>query len=122
MSALADNPGIPAAALARACVVTPQVMTVVLKNLQERGLIERTPHPWRRGVLETQLIETGRAAFEAADRKAVAIERRIANAFTEQERATFRNLLTHFAAAAREKPTGESTSGPGRYRPPLRPR
>src|SRR3954447_7248619 len=43
---LAANPGISAAALARACLVTPQAMTVVLKNLDAHGLVERTPHPW----------------------------------------------------------------------------
>ncbi|WP_246143518.1 MarR family transcriptional regulator [Actinacidiphila oryziradicis] len=34
--------GISAAALARLCGVTPPTMNTVLKNLQDRGLIERT--------------------------------------------------------------------------------
>lgn len=99
--ALADNPGISAAALARACLVTPQAMTVVLRNLQDRGFVERTPHPWHRGVLETRLTAAGRAAFDTADRRAAAIERRIADAFTAAERDTLRELLARFAAAAR---------------------
>jgi DNA-binding MarR family transcriptional regulator len=91
--ALADNPGISGAALARTCLVTPQAMTVVLKNLEERGLVARSPHPWHRNVLETRLTEAGRTALELADERAVAIERAIADEFTEKERATLRELL-----------------------------
>ncbi|WP_206067737.1 MarR family winged helix-turn-helix transcriptional regulator [Nonomuraea composti] len=91
--ALAGNPGISGAALARVCLVTPQAMTVVLKNLEERGLIERSPHPWHRSVLETRLTETGRATLEAADERAVVIERAIAAEFSAEERKTLRGLL-----------------------------
>ncbi|RVX42304.1 DNA-binding MarR family transcriptional regulator [Nonomuraea polychroma] len=91
--ALADNPGISGAALARTCLVTPQAMTVVLKNLEERGLVERSPHPWHRNLLETRLTEAGRMALDLADERAVAIERAIADEFTEGERATLRELL-----------------------------
>src|SRR5436190_1549742 len=54
---LAERPGISAAALARACGVTPPTMNTVLKNLQERGLIERTPHEWHKNVLEIRLTD-----------------------------------------------------------------
>jgi len=91
--ALSDSPGISAAALARACLVTPQAMTVLIKGLEERGLVERTQHPWHRNVLATRLTDTGREAFETADKKAVAIERRLAGEFTEEERETLRALL-----------------------------
>ncbi|MET9244450.1 MarR family transcriptional regulator [Nonomuraea sp. NPDC003709] len=97
--ALADNPGISGAALARACLVTPQAMTVVLKNLEERGLIERSPHPWHRNVLETRLSETGRAALKAADERAVVIERAIAGEFSAEEREQLRSLLARCAEA-----------------------
>jgi DNA-binding MarR family transcriptional regulator len=90
---LSSSPGISAAALARACLVTPQAMTVLLKGLEERGLVERTPHPWHGNVLETRLTETGRTAFETADEKAVTIERSLAGEFTEEERETLRALL-----------------------------
>jgi DNA-binding MarR family transcriptional regulator len=99
--ALADTPGISAAALARACLVTPQAMAVVLRNLQDHGLVERTPHPWHRNLLETRLTEAGRLALDKADREAVAIERRIARAFTAEERATLRSLLARCSQAIR---------------------
>lgn len=96
---LSDNPGISAAALARQCLVTPQAMTVVLRNLVEHGLIERTPHPWHRQMLETNLTTAGREALEVADAAAVVIERRIAEAFTPEERDTLRTLLARFTTA-----------------------
>ncbi|MEV4179235.1 MarR family transcriptional regulator [Nonomuraea sp. NPDC049709] len=91
--ALADNPGISGAALARACLVTPQAMTVVLKNLEEHGLVERSPHPWHRNVLEIRLTEAGRGALEMADERAVVVERAIAEEFSEEERQALRGLL-----------------------------
>ncbi|WP_433622973.1 MarR family winged helix-turn-helix transcriptional regulator [Nocardia sp. CA-120079] len=100
--ALSENPGVSAAALARECMVTPQAMTVVLKNLQERGFVERTPHPWHRGVLETRLTPAGRKAFAKADAKAAAIERRVAAAFSAQEREQLRELLARFTDALQE--------------------
>nr|WP_311132581.1 MarR family transcriptional regulator [Nonomuraea gerenzanensis] len=91
--ALAASPGISGAALARTCLVTPQAMTVVLKNLEERGLIERSPHPWHRNVLETRLTEAGQAALEVADERAVVIEQAIADEFSAEEQQTLRELL-----------------------------
>src|SRR2546423_11793850 len=67
---LIDNAGISAAALARLCHVTPQTMNTILQNLETRGLIVRTPHPWHRTMLETRLTEAGVAAFEIADARA----------------------------------------------------
>ncbi|MCA6095111.1 MarR family transcriptional regulator [Streptomyces cinnamoneus] len=99
--ALAQNPGMSAAALARACLVTPQAMTAVLKNLEGRGLIERSAHPWHQKMLETRLTDAGRQAVELADRQAVRIERRLADAFTEEERDSLRALLARCVQAIR---------------------
>lgn len=96
---LAGNPGISNAALARQCLVSPQASNVVLKNLMERGLVERRPHPWHRQMLETHLTDEGRRALELADAAAVTIERRIAAAFTPEERDLLRDLLARFGRA-----------------------
>lgn len=47
LAELDAQPGVTGASLARACLVTPQAMMVVLKAMQEQGLIERTPNPPR---------------------------------------------------------------------------
>ncbi|KOU24066.1 MarR family transcriptional regulator [Streptomyces sp. WM6372] len=90
---LSEKPGISAAALARLCGVTPPTMNTVLKNLQERALIVRTPHEWHRNVLETRLTEEGRAAMELADAGAVRVERALAAAFSAEERERLIGLL-----------------------------
>lgn len=90
---LAENPGISAAALARACAVTPPTMNTVLKNLRERGLIERTPHEWHRNILETRFTDEGEKVLADADARAVLVERGLAAEFSEEERATLIALL-----------------------------
>ncbi|MFI7339770.1 MarR family winged helix-turn-helix transcriptional regulator [Streptomyces sp. NPDC050085] len=95
---LDENPGISAAALARLCGVTPPTMNTVLKNLQERGLVERTPHEWHKNVLEITFTEEGRALTAAADLRAVRVERALAEEFTDDERATLAALLDRCVA------------------------
>ncbi|WP_329197941.1 MULTISPECIES: MarR family winged helix-turn-helix transcriptional regulator [unclassified Streptomyces] len=90
---LAEKPGISAAALSRLCGVTPPTMNTVLKNLQERGFIERRPHEWHGNVLETRLTEQGRAAMELADAGAVRVERALAAEFSAEERERLIELL-----------------------------
>jgi DNA-binding MarR family transcriptional regulator len=90
---LTENPGISAAALSRLCGVTPPTMNTVLTNLQDRGLVERTPHEWHKNVLETRLTEQGAAIMKDADARAVRVERALAAGFTDQERATLMELL-----------------------------
>ncbi|MCX5343526.1 MarR family winged helix-turn-helix transcriptional regulator [Streptomyces atratus] len=96
---LAENPGISGAALARACLVTPQAMAAVLKNLEERGLVTRSAHPWHQKMLETRLTDAGRETARLADERAVRIERRLADEFTPQERDSLRGLLARCVTA-----------------------
>ncbi|MFJ3927999.1 MarR family winged helix-turn-helix transcriptional regulator [Streptomyces sp. NPDC090022] len=96
---LSEKPGISAAALARECGVTPPTMTTVLKNLQERGFIERTPHEWHRNVLETRLTDEGRAVMDVADAAAVRVERALAAAFSAGEREQLIAMLERVTEA-----------------------
>ncbi|MEV0295611.1 MarR family transcriptional regulator [Nocardia sp. NPDC050710] len=96
---LVENPGISAAALARLCGVTPPTMNTILTNLQDRGLIERSPHAWHRNVLETRLTERGEEVMRDADARAIRVEHAVAAAFTADERATLETLLTRCADA-----------------------
>ncbi|MFI6167424.1 MarR family winged helix-turn-helix transcriptional regulator [Nocardia sp. NPDC051052] len=94
---LDENPGISAAALARLCGVTPPTMNTVLTNLQDRGLIERTPHAWHKNILETRLTEAGAVVMKDADARAVRVERAVAAGFTDAERVTLQELLARCA-------------------------
>src|SRR5437870_878067 len=90
---LDEQPGISAAELARRCLVTPQTMTTILRNLESAELIERTPHALHKHVIETRPTAAGRKALDQADKRAAGVERRLAAAFTEQEAKTLRSLL-----------------------------
>ncbi len=97
--AIDRTPGISPAGLARECLVTPQAINSVLKTLTERGLVERTPHPWLRHATETTLTDQGRTVLAEADERAGSVEQRLADAFTPQERETLRRLLARAAEA-----------------------
>lgn len=99
MLVLSEHPGVSAAELARRCLVTPQTMTTVLRNLETSGLIERVPHEVHRNVLETRLTPAGEAAFEIADERAVAVERRLMGEFSAEELAQLRALLARCSSA-----------------------
>lgn len=91
--------GISGAALARGCMVTPQTMSTILANLQTKGLVERTQHPWHRNVLETRLTEAGRKALDIADAAATTIEERLRAEFTDLEREQLITLLARCSTA-----------------------
>ncbi len=93
LAALAERPGITSAELARACLVSPQAMMVVLKAMEEQGLVERTPHPRHRTVLEIRLPRVGREALAAAHERAEPIEQRIIEALSDGEISALRALL-----------------------------
>ena len=101
---LDEQPGISAAELARRCAVTPQTMTTILRNLESAGLIERTPHPLHRHVIETRPTPTGRKALDQADERAAGVERRLAAAFSEEELDTLRALLARVSTALTTDP------------------
>ena len=108
---LAEAPGMSGAALARACLVTPQTMAAILRSLETAGLVARTPHPWHRNVIETRLTDAGTRALAAADAAASRIERGLAARFSAPELATLRALLRRcsdeLGGAASEQPGRE---------------
>jgi len=93
LAELSERPGITGAELARACLVSPQAMMVVLKGMEEQGLVERTQHPRHQTVLEIHLTSVGREALSAARKRAEPIEQRIANALSKEQIETLRALL-----------------------------
>jgi DNA-binding MarR family transcriptional regulator len=90
---LDHQPGITGAALARASLVTPQAMMVVLKSLEDQGLIVRTPHPRHPNVLELHMSDAGREALAAARDHVEPVERSVHDAFSADERDQLGALL-----------------------------
>jgi DNA-binding MarR family transcriptional regulator len=93
LAELAQRPGLTGAELARACLVSPQAMIVVLKAMEEQGLVERTQHPRHQTVLEIHLTSVGREAMSAARKHAEPIEQRIVKALSKEEAETLTALL-----------------------------
>lgn len=98
--ALRENPGISGAGLARTCLVTPQASAATLKTLESKGLIERARDDWSRNALTARLTEGGLRLLIDADEVASAVEQRIFDALTTEERATLRRLLATCRSAA----------------------
>ena len=94
LAELDAQPGITGASLARACLVTPQAMVVVLKAMHEQGLIQRITHPRHPHVLEIHLTDVGREVLANARQLAEPVEQRIRDSFSQQEQSTLCGLLT----------------------------
>ncbi|WP_448060750.1 MarR family winged helix-turn-helix transcriptional regulator [Cellulomonas hominis] len=89
-----DEPGRSNADLARAAFVTPQTMNLLLRDLDERGLVDRTPHPQHGRVLQTRPTEAGRRTAAAATRAVAEVERRLVTGLTVTEQSALAAMLT----------------------------
>lgn len=97
--AVAVNPRISNADLARAAFVTPQTMQGVLVNLERAGLIVRSPHPIHGRVIMTELTDSGRKAVNAGTIAAEVVERQMLSALSEEEATLLASLLKRCAVA-----------------------
>jgi DNA-binding MarR family transcriptional regulator len=96
---LEQQPGITAASLARACLVTPQAMMILLKTMDQQGLIARSAHARHPNVLELHMTDVGREALREARKRVDPIEQRVFGVFSAKDLAAFRELLSRFIAA-----------------------
>lgn len=97
--AVAGNPRISNAELARAAFVTPQTMQGILVNLERGGLIVRNPHPEHGRVIMTELTPAGQQAVADGARAADAVERQMLSRLSAEEARQLCELLKRCAAA-----------------------
>ena len=100
--AIADNPRISNASLARAAFVTPQSMQGMLVTLERDGFIVRTPHPDHGRIIMTELTKKGRKAVQAGMIAANTVERQMLAGLKDGEAALLRDLLKRCADALGE--------------------
>jgi DNA-binding MarR family transcriptional regulator len=100
---LDQQPGITAATLARTCLVTPQAMMILLKTMEQQGLITRSSHPRHPSVLELHMTEVGREALHSARERVDPIERRVLGVFSAKDMVAFREFLSRFIGAFEAK-------------------
>jgi DNA-binding MarR family transcriptional regulator len=100
LDALDAESGVAAASLARACMVSPQAIMVVLKAMDEQGLIARSAHPRHQNVLELRLTDVGREALHNARELVAPIERRLHEAIPPADAQVLTGLLERVIAAS----------------------
>jgi DNA-binding MarR family transcriptional regulator len=99
LSELEAQQGITAATLARACFVSPQAMMILLKTMEQQGLMARRAHPRHTNVLELNITEVGLEALHAARARMAPLEKKISSTFSDKELKSFRASLVKFIAA-----------------------
>lgn len=96
------EPGRTGAEAARLLNVTPQAVASLVAKLEDRGLVERRPHPRHRHVQELHLTDAGRDALRAAEPTITAIEERISQALDPEDTARLTALLNRVTDAMKE--------------------
>lgn len=93
LAALAGQPGLSGADLARACFVTPQTMQGILGSLDRAGLITRKPHPVHGKIVQSTLTGRGCAALKRAHDISLAVDYRMLKGLTGDEQRIFGDLF-----------------------------
>jgi DNA-binding MarR family transcriptional regulator len=101
---LGQRPGLSNAELARGAFVTRQSMNVVLRGLEERGLVTRPETAPRGRELPTALTETGRKHLHAASATVRNVEKKMGAGLTPAQQRELLNSLTACARNLTESP------------------
>ncbi|MEZ0109949.1 DNA-binding MarR family transcriptional regulator [Catenulispora sp. EB89] len=105
LTALADEPGLSNAELARRAFITPQSMNENLRELEGRTWIRRTRHPAHARILQTELTDEGHATLQACDAAVTVIEQQmLAGLDAEQRRELVAALHSCIAALKPAQP------------------
>lgn len=101
LSELRIRDGLSSAQLARIAFVTPQAMSLVVRDLESRGHIRRTPDPSQHRVLRASLTRKGLATLRRCDLALDAIEGVMLGEVDDPARKTLAATLTECARALR---------------------
>lgn len=77
LTALAEEPGLSNAELARRAFITPQSMNENLRELERHTWVTRSHHPTHGRILQIELTEEGRTTLQACDATVTVIEQRM---------------------------------------------
>jgi DNA-binding MarR family transcriptional regulator len=99
LTTLEEDAGLSNAEMARLCFVTPQTMLRIIENLDEAGLVGRTPHPTHGRVRQIELTPRGRRLVADCHQRVLALEERMVSRLTRVERRQLHEMLQKCAAA-----------------------
>ncbi|MFJ6699996.1 MarR family winged helix-turn-helix transcriptional regulator [Streptomyces sp. NPDC091272] len=103
---LAESPGITSAELARRCFVSSQSMNETVTRLEREGWIARTRHATHRHVREAHVTAEGQTVLDRADRRVLALERRLRAQLSAEDQEQLRKLLSTVEQLARSYDEG----------------
>jgi len=99
LSVVVRQPGLSSADLARAVIVTPQAINLLVAGLERDGFIERRPHPTHGRILEIHPTRKGRRTLDAAYPAVIALEDRISADLDHRQLALIKRWLVDTARA-----------------------
>lgn len=99
LAVLLRRPGLSNAQLARRAYITPQSMQEVLRVLEDRALIRRTPASENQRILRARLTATGKRLAARADSDAAQIEDAMLADLSDARRLQFVNSLRQCVAS-----------------------
>jgi DNA-binding MarR family transcriptional regulator len=94
MRILSRRPGQSNAELARDVMVSPQAMNIVVRGLQERGLVTRPATVTSGRSLPAELTREGRALLARTNEGIGAAEQRVLGGLSESDRRELRRILS----------------------------
>ena len=97
LSAVAGEPGISNAALARMAFVTAQSMQGIVANLEKRGLLRRIPHPTHGRIRQSELTRKGTDILARAHKVLIGIEEKMTAGLRQEEVDALRCALLRCA-------------------------
>jgi DNA-binding MarR family transcriptional regulator len=97
LTMLKAYPGLSGADLARVALLTPQTVSVIIRNLERDGAIRKTPHPIHGRVLQWSLTSHGTTLLEKCRHIAQAQERRLAASLDAKSEQVVRQWLSKIA-------------------------
>lgn len=102
LTMLRAYPGLSGAELARVALLTPQTVGVIIRNLERTGAIARKPHPVHGRVLQWTLTRRGARLLDNCRRRALLLERRLADGLNAKSQAMVRRWLSRIATHLKE--------------------
>ncbi|MET4641549.1 MarR family transcriptional regulator [Streptomyces sp. NBC_01550] len=100
-----DGP-LSSAELARRCGVTAQSMGTALRELVERGLVERRPHPTHGKIIEMCVTAAGKALAQQGETALEPCEQETLEPFLPQEQEQVRSHLRRMLGALNAQALG----------------
>jgi len=102
LSVLVADPGLSAADLARAAMVTPQAINLLVGVLEREGLLRREPHPTHGRVLRLFATAEGARRVEQAYPAVIALEDRIVEGLSQRQVAAIKRWLVTVATTLKD--------------------